>query len=640
MLAQMNRFTGGRDATAPGTDEPVAKAYPREWRSQVSSRCWRARHQLSKGWRPSPPQFVLIAFVMIAVYKLFLAPVAERSITDHPLFNAVARASRYDEIRCSRVDLGVGASAAASGSPSGVTVSKAIAGAFAGHRARRLVLAESNTGFAALTENWRRHWERIEPGSTSQQAAGGDESAHEQPAARALVVALDPPEHNRLISAGVPTWMGGEGHGADSAKFSQGAQGFFSGGYRSIVFNKWQILSQAMGAGRWGSSATRAPAGGAGGDSAAHSIDGVLLTDIDVLPFRNPFAYISTLPLCDAYFTTESAAVPFAGAPTASGVVGHHGHSSGSQCSSGGGSGGGRVRGRENVGARSASNLAGEIASDAGNGSPSSSADGGEVWYPHGDEAGNGLIGSAKRWFTGWPDHDGSLAIGQMQGAAVDADGFVDSDGESLAVELVPGGWHASSSLITNYFNTGFLYLRNTSATRTFVAAVTRRLEKLQGAEKNGKQTDYDGDQPIANEVFELMRRRALAAGQPVLNVQDLSNPSAPLCARYGDFSFWVLNPFMFQNGKHAWEMGNGPAMCGDAVGDGGTWSNRSPVDRLQAGSGLGGAIREPPFTRHYNYLGGSVESKVAAMKLDGSWQLDEDEEARLSCRSFTGKAT
>jgi hypothetical protein len=430
-------------------------------------------------------------------------------LTDDPTFWELKAASAYDKARCEKLGAGAGAATASPGSgPSSSSspptpFSEAVRAAL-GKRSRRLVLAESNSGFAALTENWVRHWRALRPASSSPPGL--------------LVVALDEAERERLERGGVGTWRDGGGEGA---AFQASAQGFFAGhGYLAIVFHKWSLLAQAL---KVGGGSDAAGGGSSSSSAAPPPLDGVLLTDVDALLFRDPFAYIDTLPVCDAYFTTES--------------------------------GGAALFQREGA------------------------------WYPEPEpDRGGGGGGASLRPLL--RTLFGTIRAGGKSGASASSSSSSSSPG-------------ASRSAVRTYVNTGFLYLRSTPAGAAFAQAVADRLRSLP-PDGGG----YDSDQPVANDVLDEMRVAAEAAGLPSRAVPDVSSVGAPRCAQYGSFSFFVLTPFLFQNGKHAWQDG-----------------------------GLGKVVHEPPFTRHYNFLGGTHDGKVAAMKMDGTWSLTRAEEEDLSCR-------
>ena len=162
-----------------------------------------------------------------------------------------------------------------------------------------------------------------------------------------------------------------------------------------------------------------------------------------------------------------------------------------------------------------------------------------------------------------------------------------------------------------NYINTGFMYLRTTPGAQKFVNAVVNKLSTIESSSSSSSSSSstpmFDSDQAVANHILEVFHRNALANHEPIVTVPDIfSKPGRPTCAQYGNFTFYIFNPHFFQNGKHAWE-----------------------------NNGLSTKINEIPFMRHYNYLGFSPDSKVAAMKTDGIWLLSKEEENKLSCSSL-----
>lgn len=472
---------------------------------------------------------------------------------------------------------------------------------------RPLILAQSNSGFAALSENWLRHLARLPWALPSSPGSSG---------VGVLLVALDSKEYERLqerersradaagmqpAELSVVTWLddGTRGGGeeemeeesvrqpasaavAPASPFSSAARGFFEPGYVRITMEKWRLLHMALeelAARTDAAAAGQPPSFSSSSSSTAAALPpaavppsssppppGVLLMDVDVLPMRDPLAWISTLPICDAYFSVESE------------VQLGNGSSDGGGGSSGvGGLHYGRPARRQPLMQRLRKAL--------------------PLSFHSGDR------------------HNSSSS----SKAALDADR---EQSESGALHV--------------YINTGLAFFRSTAGSRAFVKRVAEYLSALP-ADGGG----FDGDQPVANLVLERMREEALQRQETVRDAPERqrktwsTSPSSEAagagpkgadgeeeggsegqpgsgCARYGSgFTFLVLSPWLFQNGKHAWEEGALPA-------------------GLRAA-----AAAETPFTRHYNFLGGTVEAKLAAMKLEGQWLLEEQEERELSCRQW-----
>ena len=174
--------------------------------------------------------------------------------------------------------------------------------------------------------------------------------------------------------------------------------------------------------------------------------------------------------------------------------------------------------------------------------------------------------------------------------------------------------------------NTGFVYVRNNRRAKEFVADVLALIRggvaapdaaaasnpppsgaaAAAAASVAAASSSFESDGDAVNAALDLRYRAEEGASRPAPSV--LRGRAS--CASYGGLSFYVLSPYLFQNGAHTRDL------------------------RLTE------AIREPPFVRHFTHTPLGLLQKVAAMKAWGSWMLDLDAESELLCLAVPKQST